>query len=400
MKRPREQFFATLCDLVRIPSCSDARGGDEGAVQAYVARRLRAAGARVTTFEALDVPAFFDHPVCCGPDRDYSGRPTVLGEVGPDDAPALLVLAHADTVSINNEPEHWTAGPFEPVMRDGCLYGRGSGDDKWGVAAVLTLAERLQEGDAACNRRVVFASTIDEENGVGNGLLLLHLFGVRAEAALYLDGCNAAAIVGTLGGSTVTLSPAREVTGEAFSLHAARLEAACRRMCATRSSVFDRPLWRDNYMREYSVGFRANAVADERRLAVPFYTLPGEDPEFIRHEVEVMIRGALGRDYGSYALHCRAPWFEPSTQDPDVPLVGFVCEAIREQLEIEPRILTGAKQDSFVLREYAGIPTVSFGISRLNVPGGAHEPDEHIECDIAWRGFRAAEQAVRAWLAA
>src|SRR5690606_27022290 len=95
----------TLCDLISIPSCSNAEGGDEGAVQAYVEGRMRQAGARVSIFDVADVKGFLEHPLCSGPERNYCNRPTVIGEIGPASAPALLILAHSDTVSINNEPE-------------------------------------------------------------------------------------------------------------------------------------------------------------------------------------------------------------------------------------------------------------------------------------------------------
>ena len=72
---------------------------------------MRQAGARVRTFEADDMPEFRSHKICHGPNRQYKGRTTVIREVGPVDAPALLVLAHSDTVQINS-PDDWTFDPF------------------------------------------------------------------------------------------------------------------------------------------------------------------------------------------------------------------------------------------------------------------------------------------------
>ncbi len=386
----------TLCDLVAIPSCSHADGGNEGDVQAYVERRMRDAGARVRTFEPGDVPAFFDHPVCCGPQRQYMGRPTILGEIGPDDAPALLVLAHSDVVSINNEPERWTADPFEPVVRDGRVYGRGAGDDKWGVASVLTLLETLV--DTNLKKRIIFASTIDEENGVSNGLLLLHLAGVEAEAALYLDGCGMKVVTGNLGGSNLYLRPKQAIGIERMQQHADQLETTCRAISAARSDLFDGPILSINDTRHSSVCFRAELNNDAPFLMIPFYTLPGEDGDELVEQIEAAVHRALGSDAAQYDFSYRTPWFEPTMLDADHPWVNQFAASYRNVAKREAVISCGSKQDSFVLRKYARIPTISFGVSRFEGPGAIHQPDEYIDIDDAWLGWRIARQAISDWL--
>jgi acetylornithine deacetylase/succinyl-diaminopimelate desuccinylase-like protein len=108
-----------LSRLVRIPSIAFP-GYDDGPVRASAeatAEVLEGSGyAGVRLIELPDV-----------------GHPAVFGEVpGPAGAPTLLLYAHHD-IQPEGPLDEWTSPPFEPQVRDGRLYGRGSSDDKCGV---------------------------------------------------------------------------------------------------------------------------------------------------------------------------------------------------------------------------------------------------------------------------
>jgi len=394
----KQRFLDELCRFVRIPSRSSAKGGEEGQLQLVVAELMRQAGARVRTFEADDVDGFYNHPLCSGPERNYKNRPTVIGQLGPEDAPALLVLAHSDTVQITR-PEDWTFDPFCGEIHDDRICGLGSSDDKWGTATMVTIIRALRDSGRDLKKKLIFASTIDEENGISNGTVLLMLAGVKAQAALYLDGYQMNVFVGNMGGAFLYFRPRKALARDVLAGHIKQVSSACQKLSKRRSGLFTQRFFENNATRERSVILHERSDEEGPFFIVNFYTLPGEDKAVFRAELEGVLSESLGEDLSAYAMNYDDVWFEPSVIPEDTAMIGYVAESVREIVGKEARITTISKQDNFVLNNYAHIPTVSFGVrGQFLGRGAAHEVDEYVTIDEAWNGCQVAYSAICRWL--
>ncbi len=82
-------------------------------------------------------------------------------EIG-EGAELLGVLGHLDVVP-PGKLEDWHAGPFDPVEKDGNLYGRGTQDDKGPLLAALFAVKALMDAGVKFNKRVRFIFGTDEE---------------------------------------------------------------------------------------------------------------------------------------------------------------------------------------------------------------------------------------------
>jgi acetylornithine deacetylase/succinyl-diaminopimelate desuccinylase-like protein len=146
----RDENLSELKEFLRIPSVStksENKPDVERAAQ-WVAGKLRGAG-----LENIEIVPTKMHPLVYGESLRAPGKPTVLFYGHYDVQPA--------------EPlELWTSPAFEPTVRDGNLFGRGTADDKGQVHIHLKALEALLKtsGTLPLNVKVM----IEGEEEVGS----------------------------------------------------------------------------------------------------------------------------------------------------------------------------------------------------------------------------------------
>ena len=83
-------------------------------------------------------------------------------------SPLFVFAGHTDVVP-PGPLEAWASNPFEPVIKDGYLYGRGTADMKGSIAAMVTACERFILDHATHKGSIAFLITSDEEGPSING---------------------------------------------------------------------------------------------------------------------------------------------------------------------------------------------------------------------------------------
>jgi acetylornithine deacetylase/succinyl-diaminopimelate desuccinylase-like protein len=151
VEQHKDQFLAELFELLRIPSVSADPKYKEDVLRTADSVRDHLIKAGADNVEICPTPGF----------------PIVYGEKIIDPKlPTILVYGHYD-VQPADPINLWTSPPFEPVIRDGNIFARGSADDKGQMFMHVKAFElMLKSGQLACN--VKFMIEGEEEVGSSN----------------------------------------------------------------------------------------------------------------------------------------------------------------------------------------------------------------------------------------
>ncbi|MBI2407001.1 MAG: ArgE/DapE family deacylase [Gemmatimonadetes bacterium] len=354
----------------------DAAG--EGACARQLAEALDAWGFRVALMESA-------------PDR-----PNVVARIGRPGGRTLMFNGHLDTVGVAG----MTHPPFEPVIREGNLFGRGSCDMKSGVAAMCAAAALA--ADAGIDGEIIIAAVADEEwQSAGTSSLIAH--GVRADAAIVAEPTRLAigpahrgfawAVVDVHG---VAAHGSRYDVGVDANTMAglllAELDAYQRATLPQRTHPL---LGRGSFhAARISGGLGLSTYADRCRVEFERRTLPGETGEQFAAELRAACDRVAARDPRFRADV--AVTFVQAANDVavDAPIVRALSSAV-ELVEGTPPSIEGLSYwTDAALLSAAGIPAICYGPGDIRL---AHSATEWVPVAEVRRATAVLAQAAITW---
>jgi acetylornithine deacetylase len=357
---PLDPCLSLLRELVSIDSVNPslvagARG--EGPIADAVAEHLRHIGLDVERQDAAP------------------GRPNVVGVLeGRSPGPTLMFCGHVDTVGVEGMD-----APFEPIERDGRLYGRGSQDMKGGVAAMIDAARVLARQPLPRGRLIVAAVVDEEFASLGADALVSRW---HADLAVVTEPTDLQIGVAHKGFAWIDVDTrgraahgSRPQDGRDAILRMGRilhrLEALDRELQSrTPHAIMGTGSLHASII---SGGRELSSYPDRCRLQMERRTVSGESIEQVEGEIAAIL-GHLAAEDPEFEAGARVVFARPPYEVPHGhPLPALLGEALAALGRPAAQVGMSFWTDAAVLGA-AGIPSVLFG------PGGAglHGREEYV----------------------
>jgi len=319
------------------------------------------------------------------------GRANVMGVLeGRGRGRSLMLCGHVDTVGV----EGMTA-PFDPIEKDGRLYGRGAQDMKGGVAAMIDAARQVAEEGFPAGRLVVAAVVDEEYASLGADALVTRW---RADGAVVTEPTDMQIAIGHKGfawyqvetrGRAAHGSRPRE--GRDAIVRMGRVLAELEKLDRRLQSRPAHPLLGTASLHASTIegGRELSSYPDWCGLKLERRTISSEAESAVTGELEAILEmlRAADADFDATLTPLFArPAYEVAPDHALPRALGKAAGTTR------PPVGMSFWTDAAVLGS-AGIPSVLFG------PGGAglHSIEEYVEIDDVLRCRDALAALARGW---
>ena len=386
-----DEIVAFLREIVCIPTVNPP-GENYVPCAELIGSRLREFGYDVSYIAAEGMPEHTaSHP-----------RVNVTGALTDSPArPLLHFNGHFDVVPAGGG---WTVEPFSGIVRDGRIYGRGTADQKAGIAASIYAVEAIRRAGVRLHGRVEQSGTADEESGGFAGMAYLASKGLvhrdRTDFVIITEPLNVDRIclghrgvywfeVSTLGRMAHGSMPFLGVSAISnMTDFISEIESELKPLLRTRyTSMPVEPAearWPSININSIAGGqpggIQTPCVADSCRAIFDRRFLIEEPIAEVRGEIAAILEKLARRDPEFRYEVKDLMTVHPVLTDARSQLVTTMFGAIRDVLHAEPPLIAspGTYDQKHVMRLGYVEQCIAYGPGMLHL---AHQPDEYCRID-------------------
>jgi succinyl-diaminopimelate desuccinylase len=300
---------------------------------------------------------------------------------GSGERKALLLNGHLDVVPTGQVP--WKYPPFEPHIKDGKLYGRGSSDMKSGLAAMIVAALAVKDSGRQLGGDLIIAGSADEESGSAGAVHFRESGGLEGVGAIIVGEPSSCELnisekgalwieVTTLGKTAHGAFPQNGVNA-IMGMNAILTELAAYRFTYTENALLSAPSMNISTIQG---GVKTNVVPDRCVLTLDIRTVPGMKHADIVNDIKTICEKAKAMVPG-LETEVRPVNDRPAVETAaDHPFVRMGQEVIREQFGREAGVYgVNFYTDAAIFLPGTGLPAILYGPGDASM---AHQPDEFV----------------------
>lgn len=373
-------MIESLKELVRIPAIPPESGGEGELKKAEKLMQLLA-GMKFDKIERFDAKD----------DRVPSKtRPNIVAYYnGENNSEKLWIITHLDIVPPGEESLWTITKPYEPIIKDGIMYGRGSEDNMQSMVASIFAIKSLQDLGIRPRRTVALAFVADEEQGSKYGIQHLIKQGLFRKTDLILvpdsgreDGsfieiAEKSAIwfrIRTIGKQAHASMPEKGLNAHRIGMKfALALDDMLHKKYSKRNEYFDPPESTIEPTKKDKNVDAINIIPGEDFVYFDCRILPEYDLEKVETDIKELAEEYSKKTNAKIEFELLHKSVAPKPTDPDAKVVQMIMNAIKEVRAVEPRIggIGGGTCGAF-FRE-VGIPAVVWS----TIDEVAHQPNEY-----------------------
>ena len=388
----KDELFSLLSALIQINSENHKTHGNEKDLANYIYSLCSELGLESRMYSPLEIEDFENHPDYI-PGGHLEDRYNVTAcWKGETDENGLMLMGHTDTVEIG-ALKNWKDDPLSGRIQDGRIYGRGACDDKYALAAALFIIKLLKGEGFKPKENLLFSAYVDEEYGGSHGALAAVL-AYPSKRIVNMDGkANQIWHCGS-GGQEVkytfrTKDAVDSAKAAALALPIVLEEiehfAQRRREELSNNRFYAGTIIPGTSLRYMGIRVGNNGMdLGTGEVHFVYYTDKSKEEiyrEFAALEARIAERllplGLIGERFCAATRFFHYVFCEPDSED-----IRVMLEASMEATGKKPLVCGSCLSDLSVISKYGSSRAYGFGAGRnFADEGGAHQPNEFMECD-------------------